>query len=646
MAISNAKFEEEFDTTNGMDATSPLATLKPGFVRAAYNSRYGLISGYKKRGGILQVDDLDSGFSTRTISAGLEYKTSTGIIKLVVFGANSANGLLGINDGTAPITSVDANSVVLAKTRPSLIQFKDLLFFFNGGDNEPFIYDGTSIRQMGIDAPNTSPVENSQSATGNLTLLGTYQYTYTYYNSLTGAESSPVLQTQVTLTGANNEVTLGLVAADPTTADIIRIYRSFANQRQLFLESEIAGASVSHSSTLADNQLETTELELDNSRITQIAPKAKFALEVANRIFLVTADNEIRWSKIGQNGAMPESYEVKSIAKTEGRFGANDKIVGLGRAGNRVIILKERSIGTLDAIGIPDTRLSSDNVIFIYREISTDAGAISHWSATEVNGECVFLGRNNIYGTHGEIGDLRQLADGISGLFPEFGLQGSKAELLASINDPENRVVMFSVYRFTNSPLPDWILIGDYQRNLDFRWSIDRPGTNLAANPGYCPASMFTRVNSNGKIEILFGKLEPSGEIHQLNVSTNDNGNGIYWRIESRPYIFGLRAALKDHKGVRATVKGNGNNYPISIFSRFALDELDEFQQVFSLASGDDFWDLGLWDIAKWASGASVAVRYDIHCKSEYVQYVFQNTEPDQPILLHGWTAVAIPFRV
>jgi hypothetical protein len=310
---------------------------------------------------------------------------------------------------------VDILTGLAGTVRPSFVQLNRLIGFFNGTD-EPVIYDGAATRQMGITAPTAAP-SLSQTTGGSLTVLGSYVFAYTYYNSQTGAESSPSPLATIVLTGANNKVNLTVTAGSSGTADTIRIYRTTANGNELFLEATETIAATTHASIIADAGLSSIGLEYDNSRITDFVPtlnsvEAQYPAVAQNRVFLKTDRNTIRHSKIGQSGPMFESFEASAVAYCKGKFGDRDDVIGQGVAGDTPIVVKERSIGRLDAVGVNPELSPFDQVRYQYVEISSTVGGVSHWAGCSVYDEYVFLGRDNVYATNGQ--SIRPIGDRVS----------------------------------------------------------------------------------------------------------------------------------------------------------------------------------------------------------------------------------------
>jgi hypothetical protein len=647
MSLRNPAAELQYQETLGIDATSNVATVPQGYVRDAWNADIGLSGGYVKRSGHSNV--LNSAWTGRSITAGVEYSTAAIAARQVVFGTDGADGSIGyVNAGG--VSSILAG--LSASARGSFVQLNTLLAYFNGSD-APVIYDGTNTRQMGITAPAAAP-SGAQGTAGSLTATATYSYVYTYYNSATGAESSPSAIYTVTLTGANDDVTLTLLAGSATTADTIRVWRTVANGNQLFLEGTAAIGATSYNSTAADTAL-TTPLELDNSRVTQFVPalnaiQAQFPALAANRLFLKTDRNVVRFSKIGQSGPMFESFQVQAAAYTKGKNGDTDDIVGLGSVNDTPIVIKQRSFGRLEAVGNPNQG-ASDPVLYLYVEMSETVGGLSHWAGGEANGEYLWLGRDNVYATDGR--NFRTVADRMSTVIQSLGFLSSQESKVSFINDTKNQRVIFSAFSSYTATYPDFQLVGDYRKKDEsgrpfYRWTTYRPGTNTTTHPGI-RVGCFWRSKSatDGSMQVYAGNIETNGQIYLLNDGNDDRGNGIHFRVKGRADSQGNPLLTKLYKFTRFHAQGDGSDYDLTVSSIYDLSGTEEDSETFSLlAPGSGVWDTGLWDVATWADASLARYQYDVHRKAEFQELVFENTGADEPVTIFGWGTAASLIRL
>lgn len=637
MALRNERQEVEYGTPQGLDTTSPLPTMQEGYVRVARNCDLGLVGGYSKRQGYTNRLT-GSVYGSRDIVAGIEYRPSSGVNQTVIFATDNSGsgGRLGYVSGGSVVDIVTGLSGTL---RPAFAQFDTRLFFYNGSTT-PLLYDGSGTRQIGITAPVSAPTL-AQGTSGSLTQLGTYIYAYTYYNSVTGAESSPSpLSASTTLTGANDDFTLTIAAGDSSTADTIRIYRTVANGNILFLDGTAAIGATSYLSTVSDSGL-GQQIELDNSRITDWSTSPKYPVIADNRVFVVTGDNEVRFSKIGQDGPMPESFQTTAFVPTTGGFGAYDKIVGLNKINQTPIVIKELSIGRLEPIGTQEF-VATDPVQYVYREISTTVGGVAHEAACQVLGELIFVAKENIYATDGI--NVRPIADSIQSTIRELGFSNAQRPKMSCINDKENRRIYVSVFNGGETD-PSIVLVGDYRFYPKFRWTTYEPGTNSTTHPGIKAGCFFEVTNStSGKQDIYFGNIVANGKLYRMNDGTNDDGSPIFFRVVTRPYFFGNPLKVKLAKLAEVQAQGENASADLTIGSIFDLVGLDSDRRDIPFSTAAAVYDTAVYDTDLYTDELVESIRYDTHEKMRYWQVVFEQTEVDVPVELYAWQVLASAF--
>lgn len=636
MSRRNQLNDYEFGVPKGLDTTSPIATVREGFVREALNVDIGYSGGYRKRMGYLNQISTPGNMASKSVIFGIEYRSGAGTKQTIIYGTTGAagGGRYGVLSGGS---YSDISTGLSGTVRPSFTQFDTLLFFYNGSDS-PQLYDGTATRQVGITEPVSAPTGVASNSTGSLLPSSNYLAAYTYYNSVTGAESTPSpVSATVTTGGADDTITWTVVAGDSSTADTIRLYRTVANGNTLYLDNTAGIGATSVVSTNADEAL-GRQIELDNSRITDLSSTAKYVVVADNRVFLRTGSNEVRFSKMGQEGPMPESFEVKAVVPTVGRFGENDKIVGLNRISQLPIVLKEQSIGRLDPVGIPDNTQALDNVAYEYREISDVVGAVSHWAACQVLGELVFLSRDNIYATNGIT--VRPIADSIQASIRSLGFTATQLEKMSMINDVENRRIMIQVFSSGIATKPNFTIVGDYQLYPEFRWSFYGAGLSEGTHPGVQAGSFFHVTNtSTGKLDVWFGNTNLNGKAYKMNTGNSDDELGIYFKLTTRPYFGGAPLNNKLYKKAQVQAKGDGGDYDLTICSIFDLTGVEEDCRSITLFADAALYDdsFSLYDASVYADEAIKNAEYDLHRKAHYLQLIFKQTEADAPVDLFAW---------
>lgn len=625
-----------FQSFKGLDTVSSITNMEPGYLRIARNCNITEVGAIQKRKGIDSV--MSSLWGAFAVVVGLEYVVNTSTTRLVVFGQGATGRLGYINAGA--ITNI---SVGLSTNRPSLVTFNALLFFYNGV--ACFLYDGTGTRQIGITPPAAAPTDNGNIA-GSLVIGANYIWAYTYYNSVTGAESSPSPLSAAITIGAGGGRQLNITAGSATTADTIRVYRTVANGGILFLDGTTGIASVTYNSTVSDAGL-STEMELDNSRITDWG-EPRYATVSQNRVFVTgfsDTPSRVRFSKIGQSGPMPESFQATSFADCDSTGGLRDINVGIGQANDVPIILKKRSVGRLDALGSLNDEFSVDNVVFEYKELSRAVNCINHWAQCNVYNNLLFLASDNIYMTDGKevIPRASRISDKIKNIVLSESLKFS------AHNDQANKRVYFSViYINDNGRQDEAQFVGSYRNFPEFYWTIYDPGANTVTHPGIRAGCFFDVTTASG-VDVYVGSSNLVGDISRMNDGDSDNGSGIYFQARDYPTDFGMpeqnKLFSKDYLRVQGSTDYS-TAYNLNLFSVYDLQEATEEGLSLDVNGSQYRWDVDLWDVALWSAEGVRFLEYSSHRRAFYKQLQMQNINANEPITVFGYTKTALPENI
>jgi hypothetical protein len=672
MSTINYVEELEYNDAKGLDTASPINLLAPGYVREAKNVNLGTTGGYVKRDGYVNQFTIGNAQTGYSIRQGIEYRTSTGFTEVLLhLTDNTSVAKFGKVSGGIFTSLQNTSSVNLALdpiVRPSFAQVGDSLFYLDGsGDVEtPFVYEanGVATRPMGILAPASAPTAAVNAGTDLNVGDYLYAYTYAFYlNDQLIAESSPSdISATVTTTSGNQTPTI-TVAPYPLYANAnlshltieIRIWRTVVNGSVLFLETNVPGNSTTYISILTDDSLQSEQLALDNTRLQDYTDynKARFPVVVRNRLLVFHPEqNRGRFSKIGFNGPLPESFPVQNEFSVEGRYGAADAMIGAGQIKGVPIILKERSIGRLEEVGLPDLGNSEDNVTYIYREISEVTGAVSHHAQCQVYDELVFLGRDNIYATDGQ--NVRPIAVSIQNIIKTADFSGNKAYKISAINDTKNRRIYLQIFQTVSSQDPDLTLVGDYQQYPQFRWTTYEAGANAASAPGIKAGCFFqTEATATGGLDIYFGSADTVGQYYKMNTGTSDYPAGvekaIYMKLVSRPYMFAQPMITKLYKKAKIFAEARDNTYQFQFGAKFDLDAIESDTTNYEVLGVGTVWAPAAPINYVWSSGGTASPNllwtgpslqefiFNVHRKAQMMQLVFTQDDEDAPLTLLGW---------
>ena len=592
----------------------------------------------KKRAGY----SLTTTWGNYNIRGSLEYKGTDGTYKNLVYGELStltgSTGTLGIFSGsTAPTT---LQSGLLDGIKPSIVQYRNLAFIFTG--RESLVYTGSAIRQNGIDAPPSAPTFVTNIA-GNQVPSGGYIFAYSYYSSATGGESNLSSVSASLTAGATASLAgfrLNLVAGDPTLADKIRIYRSVSGGQVLFLEDEIPISSTSFDSTTLDSGL-GVEAELDNSRLPE---PPKFATVADNRVFaggFPSNLNRIQYSKVGISGPMPESFQALDFVDCNINDG--DKVVGLGKAGDNVIVIKERSVGRLIRVAADTGGLERQgSVKYLYEEISSEVTGLSHHLILSLDNIVLWLGRDDLYGTDGS--QIFRFGKRIRNTIKS--LDFSLAYKWSSIVKTNTQQIIFSVTRSGKSEC-DYQIVGHYRNFPKLAFTFYTSGINPVTHPGLVVGTLY-RATINKEDKFFFGSAQGTGKIYQMDIGDNDDGYGIYWKM-GLPWDGGAQTMAKKHfHSYYLFVAGSGVSPNNTITHNFEVDTYAQsvVSRINTIIGTNPAWHTVSWHTFRWADVKFGPVKFFVNKKAYFGRHTWENTYANQPVAVRAVAGVWQPVNL
>lgn len=595
-----------------------------------------------KRGGIFAVA---SAWSTRRVRQGFEYQKADGTKEILLYGedatTNGTTGILGkLLTAASPST---ISSGLRDAVKPSFTQFRTLAFIFTGYGN--LIYNGTTTRAPGIPKPNVAPTFISFTA-GDLNTNGAYLFAYTYWNSTTGAESSPSDPSAQVITGldaAQAGVIINVQGGNATIADKIKIYRTSSAGPTFYLDQIIDNGDVAVSVTcsVSDTGL-GEEMELDNSQLTS---PAKYGVSLDSRIFAAGFENNpnrVQFSKIGQGGAMPESFQVADFVDCDLNDG--DRIVGLGVVNSTVIVLKERSVGRLvkistDGVGLERTGSQK----YIYDKISSEVTGVSHHCMATIDNVLVWLGRNDIYATDGT--QIFRLGKRKRKTIKR--LNYSVSWKFWCVNDVANQQLIFGVCRPGISEV-DYQLVLHYRNFPTVAFTTWTPGPNSNTHPGVTAACAFP-VTVNKDTVLYAGTSTNNGLVYQLNKGNSDNGMPIYFSIGSRweknanptqPIVF-------HSYYIKAVGTGSAPNNTLTCkFEADATENNVIKSATFTLANSNVNWNTANWSEFNWSGLKLSTIKFFPIIRADFGRCLYENTYANQPIAVKAVDNVIQPQAV
>lgn len=236
----------------GLDVTSPPDTLEEGKYTRLVNVKNALEGVLTVRDGLLL---------TYKIGAGGNIHTMRRLNDTTIIFSKTDGTLWGNEIPIIPPFTLSGNPLSTVRFHTALTG-RDFIYIADTNGTFKIQSTGT-VYKWGITPPATAP--NFVAGAAGL-LLGNYDWRFTYYSTITGAESNPSpLASQITLTNQQGAITSIVASTDPQV-DTKRIYRrgGVITDTWQFV-AEIPNNVVSYTDNFADDDiLEATPLSLDN----------------------------------------------------------------------------------------------------------------------------------------------------------------------------------------------------------------------------------------------------------------------------------------------------------------------------------------------------------------------------------------------
>tara|TARA_R110000796_G_scaffold62616_6_gene144407 strand:+ start:6689 stop:8599 length:1911 start_codon:yes stop_codon:yes gene_type:complete len=223
---------------------------------------------------------------------------------------------------------------------------------------------------------------------------GTYQYVYTYYNSLDGSESAPSpLSDELKLD--SGQIQLDFVASTDSQVDKIKLYRVGGNVTIFTLVIELDAAIASYTDSVLDTDLLSETLTSENYNP---APTDLLYLTEAYAMLFGAVDDKLRFTPIGVPDAWPTEYFLQ--------FGSDITGIGVVAAGLLVMTKGETYLVTGSGpFSLSPQPLSGDQGCISQESVQRVGRGMLIWASED--GLCISSGNDVKSITKSDIGDIR-----------------------------------------------------------------------------------------------------------------------------------------------------------------------------------------------------------------------------------------------
>lgn len=379
--------EEVTNWANGVNTTAAADMLAPGFSPRARNSIIQLLGdggsrAATRRGALTRNATPLTG--APGIIGGFQYKQKSGTKITLLVSDTGRLDKLNTDDTT---TVINATAFTSGVHYPFFAVANNVCFIVN--DVEGKKYDGTNLTAFGITRP---AAPTAVIAAGGAMTIGSWDVLLTYYNSVTGQESSASNTTTVVTNAGNQKINVSWSAPADAQVTHVRVYvRDQAAGANIY--RMVAGATPAPDATTGGFPVATTATVLDISAVqyaafailapstTENDPPAaglQYPTWHNNRLFLADTGN-VYYSNIKDGTPYPESFNPNNVEPISLNDG--DIITGLYSMWGRLFIFKRFSVWMIEG---------TDPSSWTVSLVSPDHGAVSGRGITSVENVIYF----------------------------------------------------------------------------------------------------------------------------------------------------------------------------------------------------------------------------------------------------------------
>lgn len=259
---------------------------------------------------------------------------------------------------------------VIGTTPRDYLEYQGVLYWTQEGEAQQ--YNGTALTKLGIAAPANMPVVAQYGRGGQ---DGVYQYMYSYYNDLTGIESSvSPLSAEVNLVGAGATVSY-LASTDPQVTHV-RIYRIGGTWTDFLLVTSVPNVNGAYVDTLADEFL--TGTLAGSTRHNPPPVNLRFITEQFGMFFGAVSTRLY----YGLGDGNPQYWPAENY------FELFEPITSIAAVTEGILVFTKTSTTLLTG---------HDATSFMLYPIDKTKGSINHATTVSLGGVALTVGANGVY---------------------------------------------------------------------------------------------------------------------------------------------------------------------------------------------------------------------------------------------------------
>ena len=347
--------------------------------------------------------------------------------------------------------------------------------------------------------------------------------------------------------------------------------------------------------------------------------KAKYVTIYQNYAFLanVTVDSvnyrsRLYWSGINNIGSW-DAADFNDVSRDDGQ-----KITGIKRLGDRLVIFKDRSIHVAFFTGDAD-------IPFQFTQTNSPVGCVSNFSIQEVNNGLVFLSWDGLYFFDGF--NAYKISDRLNKTFLTDLADKQFYKAVSCYQHSKNRyyLAIASSGQTDNDTIITWT-------RSETTLVTDAFGVYKGHN-ACCMAIVFT----DGVTELpYFGDYD--GYVYRMDYGLDDCPLGVQTAIDAYYYTNWLAYDdLCDQKETLSIyIYYQINSANITLVYSYDFNQGDQFSRLFSTSGGGSLWGAPAWGGFTWGIGGGGIQRIDVDGRGRTVRFGIKNSTLSETFRVDG----------
>jgi hypothetical protein len=337
------------------------------------------------------------------------------------------DGSLSWMNESGTVVVINATAFTPGTAPPAFATLNNLCFIANG--DGPIKLDGATEQVFGIVRPEVGSARGDAQTAGSL--LGEYEFRFTYYNEDTGHESSASDSTPIVVVN-NSTIT---VSAIPVSTDAqvthVRIYiRNTETQTEFYRIETVANGTTTVEVDGVDANL--VDIAPDTSENDPPPDSIRYLAAHKSRLFAAD-EGKLYWSEVDDPESFdPDAYDF--VNRNDGQ-----KITGIASLpGGWLLILKEDSYYILEGDTPGIWRIS---------RVGPAVGCVSHRSIViGADGTYWWSGQGPVRLSFGDLTSPRLIgSERISAVISQRSMNYAKRDEISAAFDIDNQRILFAI---------------------------------------------------------------------------------------------------------------------------------------------------------------------------------------------------------